>query len=136
MRSLNRVAFGYGYRRSGSGGSGCRGRCRDDARCDAEIRGTLDRRTPVRLACFAVSNRAQWHDTRIRVGAWRDESAGPMQVVSGPFGKEEVHYQAPDARRLDREMKLFLEWFSAEQKIDPVLKSGIAHLWFVVDPPV
>jgi Fic family protein len=54
-----------------------------------------------------------------------------MQVVSGPFGKEKVHYQAPDARRLDREMKLFLEWFSAEQKIDPVLKSGIAHLWFV-----
>ena len=69
--------------------------------------------------------------TRIRVGAWRDESAGPTQVVSGPFGKEKVHYQAPDARRLDREMKLFLEWFSAEQKIDPVLKSGIAHLWFV-----
>src|SRR5208283_4875412 len=69
--------------------------------------------------------------TRIRVGAWRDESAGPMQVVSGPFGKEKVHYQAPDARRLDREMKLFLEWFSSEQKIDPVLKSGIAHLWFV-----
>ncbi len=69
--------------------------------------------------------------TRIRVGAWRDESAGPMQVVSGPFGKGKVHYQAPDARRLDREMKLFLEWFSAEQKIDPVLKSGIAHLWFV-----
>ncbi|WP_084517771.1 Fic family protein [Desulfatiglans anilini] len=69
--------------------------------------------------------------TRILVGAWRDDSAGPMQVVSGPFGREQVHYQAPDAARLDRETKLFLEWFNAEQKIDPVLKSGIAHLWFV-----
>jgi Fic family protein len=69
--------------------------------------------------------------TLIRVGAWRDDSAGPMRVVSGPFGREKVHYQAPDAGRLDHEMKLFLEWFNAEQSIDPVLKSGIAHLWFV-----
>jgi Fic family protein len=69
--------------------------------------------------------------TRIRVGAWRDDSAGPMQVVSGPLGKEKVHYQAPDAGRLDHEMKLFLEWFNAEQNDDPVMKSGIAHLWFV-----
>lgn len=69
--------------------------------------------------------------TRIRVGAWRDDSTGPMQVVSGPLGKERVHHQAPDAGRLDQEMKLFLEWFNAEQNDDPVLKSGIAHLWFV-----
>jgi Fic family protein len=69
--------------------------------------------------------------TRIPVGAWRDDSAGPMQVVSGPLGRERVHYQAPDAGRLDHEMKLFLEWFNAEQRGDPVLKSGIAHLWFV-----
>jgi len=69
--------------------------------------------------------------TRIRVGAWRDDSTGPMQVVSGPIGREKVHYQAPEAGRLDHEMKLFLEWFNAEQDIDPVLKSGIAHLWFV-----
>ncbi|MFH0824768.1 MAG: Fic family protein [Pseudomonadota bacterium] len=69
--------------------------------------------------------------TRIRVGAWRDDGAGPMLVVSGPFGREKIHYQAPDAGRLDHEMELFLEWFNAEQNIDPVLKSGIAHLWFV-----
>ncbi|MFC1835013.1 Fic family protein [Thermodesulfobacteriota bacterium] len=69
--------------------------------------------------------------TRIRVGAWRDDSAGPMQVVSGPLGKEKVHYQAPDAGRLDHEMKFFLEWFNAEQNGDLVVKSGIAHLWFV-----
>jgi Fic family protein len=53
--------------------------------------------------------------TRIRVGAWRDDTAGPMLVVSGPFGREKVHYSASDAVRLDREMKLFLDWFSAEQ---------------------
>ena len=69
--------------------------------------------------------------TRIRVGAWRDDSSGPIQVVSGPLGREKVHYQAPDAMRLDHEMKLFLEWFNAEQNRDPVLESGIAHLWFV-----
>ncbi len=73
--------------------------------------------------------------TRIRVGGWRDDSARPMQVVSGPIGREKVHYQAPDAGRLEREMKLFLAWFNAEQKIDPVLKSGIAHLWFVTIHP-
>ena len=69
--------------------------------------------------------------TRIRVGKWRDDRAGTMQVVSGPLGKEKVHYEAPDAARLDHEMKLFLEWFNAEQDIDPVLGSGIAHFWFV-----
>jgi len=73
--------------------------------------------------------------TRIRVGAWREDSAGPMQVVSGPLGRERVHYQAPNAGRLDHEMKLFLEWFNAEQNDDPVLKSGIAHLWFVSNHP-
>jgi len=69
--------------------------------------------------------------TRIRVGAWRDDSAGPMQVVSGPLGRQRVHYQAPHAGRLDHEMKPFLEWLNAEHNDDPVLKSGIAHLWFV-----
>lgn len=66
----------------------------------------------------------------IRVGTWRDDSTGPMQVVSGPLGRR-VHYQAPDAGRLDHEMKLFFEWFNAEQNGDPVMKSGVAHLWFV-----
>lgn len=68
--------------------------------------------------------------TLIRVGAWRDDGAGPMLVVSGPLGRR-VHYRAPDAGRLDHEMRLFLEWFNAEQSGDPVLKSGVAHLWFV-----
>ncbi|MBB4305009.1 Fic family protein [Rhodobium orientis] len=73
--------------------------------------------------------------TRITVGAWRDDSSGPMQVVSGPFGKEKVHFEAPEAGRLDAEMRAFLDWFNAKPGIDPVLKAGIAHLWFVTLHP-
>jgi Fic family protein len=73
--------------------------------------------------------------TRIKVGAWRDDSTGPMEVVSGPVGNEHVHFQAPPARRLDGEMQAFLEWFNAGADIDPVLKAGLAHLWFVTVHP-
>ncbi|MFN7110245.1 MAG: Fic family protein [Brevundimonas sp.] len=73
--------------------------------------------------------------TRIIVGGWRDESAGPMQVVSGPHGREKVHYEAPEANRLDAEMGRFLEWFESDLPIDPVLKAGLAHLWFVTIHP-
>ena len=73
--------------------------------------------------------------TKIRAGAWRDDSTGPMQVVSGPIGKERVHFQAPAAQRLDAEMQAFLNWFNASADIDPVLKAGLAHLWFVTIHP-
>src|SRR5437879_3523103 len=72
--------------------------------------------------------------TKIRVGAWRDDSIGPMEVVYGPVGKEHVHFQAP-AKRLDAEMREFLDWFNANAEIDPVLKAGQAHLWFVTIHP-
>ncbi len=72
---------------------------------------------------------------RITVGAWRPLEAGPMQVVSGPMGRERVHFEAPSADRLDREMAAFLKWFEEDRKIDPVLKAGIAHLWFVTIHP-
>src|SRR5271157_4674349 len=73
--------------------------------------------------------------TRIRVSAWRDDSRGPMEVVSGPVGKEHVHLQAPSAKRLDGEMRTFLDWFNTGADIDPVLKAGLAHLWFVTIHP-
>jgi Fic family protein len=73
--------------------------------------------------------------TKIRAGAWRDDSTGPMEVVSGPVGKERVHFQAPPAPRLDGEMRAFLDWFNADAEIDPVLKAGLAHLWFVTIHP-
>ena len=71
----------------------------------------------------------------ITVGAWRTEQAGPMQIVSGAVGHEKVHFEAPAARRLETEMKRFLEWANTTSAIDPVLKAGIAHLWFVTIHP-
>jgi Fic family protein len=73
--------------------------------------------------------------TKIIVGAWRDEASGPMQVVSGPIGREKVHYEAPAAARLDGEMAAFVEWFNSAAPLDPVLKAAIAHLWFVTIHP-
>ena len=73
--------------------------------------------------------------TKIIVGAWRDDSGGPMQVVSGPYGKERVHYEAPAAKRLPKEMSAFLKWFNASGSLDPVIKAGLAHFWFVTIHP-
>jgi Fic family protein len=72
---------------------------------------------------------------KIIVGNWRDDSDGPMQVVSGPIAKEKVHYQAPEAKLLKKEMKAFLHWYNDGPKIDAVLKAGMAHLWFVTIHP-
>ena len=73
--------------------------------------------------------------TKIRVGAWRDDASGPMQVVSGPFGREKVHYTAPPAKRLAPEMSGFLKWFNHPPAHDPVMKAALAHLWFVTIHP-
>jgi len=72
---------------------------------------------------------------RIKAGGWRDDSTGPMQVVSGPISKERVHFEAPEAKRLAREMKAFLKWFNRPPETDPVLKAALAHLWFVTIHP-
>jgi Fic family protein len=72
---------------------------------------------------------------RIRVGAWRDDRTAPMQVVSGPVGRERVHFEAPAAERLEEEMPRFLEWFNEDATMEPVLKAALAHLWFVTIHP-
>jgi len=72
---------------------------------------------------------------KITVGDWRPPEAGPMQVVSGPLGREKVHYEAPEATRLPREMKAFLGWFNSEPEVDPVVKAALAHFWFVTIHP-
>jgi len=87
---------------------------------------------------------------KIVTGDWRDDNHGPMQVVSGPIGRARVHFEAPEAARLEKEMKIFLSWFNGSTQrvqnhklltlkhttdIDPVLKAGIAHLWFVTLHP-
>ncbi len=73
--------------------------------------------------------------TKIRVGQWRDDAQGPMQVVSGPMHRQKVHYEAPPAVLLDAEMGDFLNWFNLDNQDDPVVKAGLAHLWFVTVHP-
>lgn len=72
---------------------------------------------------------------KITVGAWRTDDRGPMQVVSGPIGKESVHFEAPTAQRVQAEMNAFLDWYNRVDDHDLVLKSGLAHLWFVTVHP-
>ncbi len=72
---------------------------------------------------------------RITVGNWRSVESGSMQVVSGPIGREKVHFEAPNAERLAHEMAEFLAWFEGKDGVDPVLRAGIAHLWFMTIHP-
>ena len=72
---------------------------------------------------------------KIKVGTWRDDALGPMQVISGPIHRQIVRYQAPNASLLDAEMTDFLLWFNLDQAEDPVIRAGLAHLWFVTIHP-
>ncbi len=72
---------------------------------------------------------------KITVGGWRADKSGPMQVVSGPAGRERVHYEAPAAAKVSDEMDAFLVWFNAKPYTDPLLKAALAHLWFVTIHP-
>lgn len=72
---------------------------------------------------------------KITVGAWRRKEDGPMRVVSGPYGRERVHFEAPEAGRLNSEMAAFFKWFNAPASVDPVLKAALAHFWFVTIHP-
>ena len=83
-------------------------------------------------ACLFPAERSGMR--KIRTGAFRDDRLGPMQIVSGPEGRQRVHFEAPAADRLPQEMDRFLAWFETE-KMDPVVKAAIAHLWFVTIHP-
>jgi Fic family protein len=72
---------------------------------------------------------------KIIVADWRDGSKGPMQVVSGPIGREKTHFLAPDSSLIEEEIETFLLWFNTKNNIDLVLKAAIAHLWFVTIHP-
>lgn len=72
---------------------------------------------------------------RIKVANWREDTTGTMQVISGPMGKEKVHYQAPDSDRIEGEIDKFINWVETENEVDPVLKAAISHLWFVTIHP-
>lgn len=84
----------------------------------------------------------QWHSnlfsdgltnfSKIKIGAWR---TGPVEVISGQMGRETLHFEAPPARLVAHEMKLFLDWFNQTENVDPILKAALAHLWFVTIHP-
>lgn len=73
--------------------------------------------------------------TKIRVGKWRNDATGPMQVISGAYGREWVHFEAPPAERIEKEMQGFLAWFNNNDDTNRILRAGIAHLWFVTLHP-
>jgi Fic family protein len=94
----------------------------------------LDERLLSWHAALFPTGRSGMH--RIVVGNYRDNSkVDPMQVISGPMGKEKVHFQAPDSDVLISEMNKFLDWFNTEKSLDPVIKAAVAHLWFVTIHP-
>jgi Fic family protein len=72
---------------------------------------------------------------RIKVGNWRDDATGPMQVMSGPIGREHVHFEAPPADRLELETRRFFDWANHDSELPPLLKAGLGHLWFVTLHP-
>jgi Fic family protein len=115
---------------------------------DRNVEGVVD------MVLDATSNSAQpltaerlfgWHAalfsagysgmTRIRVGQWRDDADGPMQVVSGPMHRRKVHYEAPPASSIEAEARLFLHWANQESHEPALIKAGLAHLWFVTLHP-
>src|SRR6202034_3580409 len=98
-----------------------------------QVRSSVARRLGMDIGALKPADRNGM--TKIKTGAWRDDNTGPMEVVSGPIGKEKVHFRAPEAKRLDVDMRTFLDWFNTSADIDQVLKAAQAHLWFVTIHP-
>ena len=73
--------------------------------------------------------------SKIDVGRWRDDHGGPMQVVSGPIGRQRIHVEAPPAQHLDMEMRRFLDWINTPPDMPLLLRAGLGHLWFVTLHP-
>jgi Fic family protein len=80
------------------------------------------------------SGRSGMH--RITTGNYRTDEHGPMLVVSGPMGKESIHFEAPESSRVPQEMKQFIEWFNSTNTVEPVIKAAIAHVWFITIHPM
>ncbi len=100
------------------------------ANCNAPI--TRDRLFGWHAALFPTGHSGL---VRINVGSWREDAAGPMQVVSGPMGRQRVHFEAPPADRLKSETDRFLDWATSASSEPPLIKAGLAHLWFVTLHP-
>lgn len=73
--------------------------------------------------------------SKIQVAGWRDDATGPMQVISGPEGRQKVHFEAPPAYRLESEVGWFLAWLNEGSDELPLIRAGLGHLWFVTLHP-
>ena len=120
----------------------------DSIEADRNVDGMVEMMIDATYNCFnpLTSERLfDWHAAlfptgrsgmyKITVADWRKDSTGAMQVVSGAMGKEKVHFQAPDSSLVEAEINRFLDWFNEKEEIDLVVKSAIAHLWFVTIHP-
>jgi Fic family protein len=117
-------------------------------RVERDVEGIVELMLDATQNCYSdlSSNRLfDWHASlfptgrsgmyKIEVGVWRNDSTGPMQVVSGAMGKEKVHFEAPHSDLVSKEMDAFLSWFNQDQAMDILLKASIAHLWFLTVHP-
>lgn len=115
---------------------------------DRHVEGVVEMVLDATANCHAPVSRERlfgWHAalfptgysglSKIIVGAWRDDASGPMQVVSGPLGRQRVHFEAPPADRLETETARFLDWLNGQTGEPPLIKAGLAHLWFVTLHP-
>lgn len=115
---------------------------------DRHIEGVVEMVIDATADCYAPLTQERlfgWHAalfptgysglTRLKVAAWRDDASGPMQVVSGPIGRQRVHFEAPPADRIDAEMRRFLAWVNGTPNEPPLITAGLAHLWFVTMHP-
>ena len=117
---------------------------RADKRTEGLVEMTLDATTslgaplsPARLFAWqsALFRAGPSAIAPVRAGKWRSRSGDPMQVVSGPVGRQRVHFEAPPAALVAAEMKRFLVWFNGERSEDGLLRAGLAHLWFLTIHP-
>jgi Fic family protein len=115
---------------------------------DRHVEGVVEMVLDATANCHAPISRERlfgWHAalfptgysglSSIKVGAWRDDAGGPMQVVSGPIGRQRVHFETPPANRLDTETSRFLDWVNQASGEPPIIKAGLGHLWFVTLHP-
>ncbi|MHB1511832.1 Fic family protein [Acidiferrobacter sp.] len=115
---------------------------------DRHIEGVVEMVLDATANCHAPVSRERlfgWHGalfpsghsglSKIRIGDWRDDVSGPMPVVSGPIGRQKVHFEAPPADRLETDTGRFLVWVNSTSNEPPLLKAGLGHLWFVTLHP-
>ncbi|MHB8414686.1 MAG: Fic family protein [Acidiferrobacteraceae bacterium] len=118
------------------------------APADRHVEGVVEMVLDATASCLAPVTRERlfgWHAAlfptgysglaKISVGAWRDDASDPMQVVSGPIGRQRVHFEAPPADHLTAETGRFLDWINGSSSEPPLIKAGLGHLWFVTLHP-